>query len=220
MLATCGTSTFTPATIASAALTEHIYWLDPREFMMPTLGNAFQGAVSTQLSPRSLTKSLGIAVVLATIVATIASIWLPYTHGGGVSLNNPFMYIYAPGLPFSWALDKAGDPHPASAFAIGHIVAGAIIMLLLVGARLVLPSTMAVHPAGFLVADTYAIGHLWFSIFLAWAIKVPVLRYGGVKLYGALRPFFLGLILGDCLNAIVWTIVGMATGAGYQLMPG
>ena len=60
---------------------------------------------------------------------------------------------------------------------------------------------------------------LWFSLFIGWCIKVPILRYGGINLYRKLLPFFLGLILGDCMNAILWTIIGLTTHNGYILLP-
>jgi hypothetical protein len=37
----------------------------------------------------------------------------------------------------------------------------------------------------------------WFSIFLSWAIKSALLRYGGLRLYRRNIPLFLGLILGE-----------------------
>ena len=49
--------------------------------------------------------------------------------------------------------------------------------------------------------------HLWFNMFLAWFIKVIVLKYGGVGLYRKTRPFFFGLILGQLTPGGVYLII-------------
>ena len=43
-------------------------------------------------------------------------------------------------------------------------------------------------------------------------IKSLIIRYGGVKLYRASLPFFLGLILGDCLMGFASGLVGWIAG--------
>jgi hypothetical protein len=47
----------------------------------------------------------------------------------------------------------------------------------------------------------------------AWAIKKCVLHYGGMPLYRAVRPFFLGLILGDYIVPTLWAIWGLLINA-------
>ena len=218
MTETLGTHTFSTSSLAMGSLVEHVGWQDARELMLPSLLNAQHGATATSLDARSLTRALAICVPLAIVVSAVASIWLPYTHRGGIALKNPFMYISAPQLPFQWTSSQVHDPHTASAGAFLHLAGGALFVFALFVARVYVPA-FAIHPAGFLVASSWAMYMLWFSLFLGWAIKVPVLRYGGLRLYRTLLPFFLGLILGDCLNALAWTAIGLATGSGYLLLP-
>ena len=52
----------------------------------------------------------------------------------------------------------------------------------------------------------------WFNIFIAWLIKVLVLRYGGAAAYRRTQPFFLGLITGHCLCIVGWLIIDSFTG--------
>lgn len=218
MTATLGTHTFNTASLAMGSLCEHVGWQDARELMLPSLLNAQQGASATSLDARSLTRALAVCVPLATVVSAVASIWLPYTHRGGIALKNPFMYISCPQLPFQWTASQIAAPHPASAGALLHIAGGALFVALLFAARAYVPA-FGLHPAGFLVASSWAMYMLWFSLLIGWAIKVPIMRYGGLRLYRLLLPFFLGLILGDCLNAIAWTVIGLITGSGYLLLP-
>ena len=47
----------------------------------------------------------------------------------------------------------------------------------------------------------------WLSILLAWFVKSVILRYGGISVYRAIQPFFLGLILGEFATACLWTFL-------------
>ena len=212
-----GTRPFDASTLAVASLAEHVGWQDPRELMAPSLLNASYGAGQT-LDARSLTRALTVCVVLSTIVAAVSSIWLPYTHRGGIALQNPFMYINAPQLSLRWTAATMHDPKPVNVPAILHMAAGAGVVLLAFVARTRL-LWFNIHPAGMLVASSWAMYMLWFSLMIGWMIKAPLMRYGGVRAYRVLLPFFLGLILGDCLNALGWVAIGAATGKGYLLLP-
>jgi len=48
-------------------------------------------------------------------------------------------------------------------------------------------------------------------MFLAWAVKAALLRYGGISAYRKALPFFLGLILGDFVTGAAWSIIGSLT---------
>ena len=56
------------------------------------------------------------------------------------------------------------------------------------------------HPLGLTVAGSRVMDWTWFSIFLAWLVKIAVLHYGGPRMFRALRPFFLGLVLGQFVS--------------------
>jgi hypothetical protein len=51
---------------------------------------------------------------------------------------------------------------------------------------------------------------LWLPIFLAWAIKAVILRYGGLRGYRAALPFFIGLVLGEFAAGFIRTILDSA----------
>ena len=57
-------------------------------------------------------------------------------------------------------------------------------------------------------------------MFIGWVLKCITARYGGYKGYQLLRPVFMGLIIGDCLNGAVWIVVGLITRVGYSVLPG
>jgi len=210
---------FDARSLVMASLTEHVGWQDSREFMLPPLLNSLKGAAETGLGARSLTRALALCVGCAVLLSGVVSLWLPYTHGGALALQNPWMYKSAPQISFSWAAAQVNNPHPPQAGGMAQMAAGAAFVLALFLCRAYLPA-LGLHPAGFLVAASYALYELWFSLFLGWLLKAPLVRYGGMRGYRLALPFFLGLILGDCANALAWVVVGLLTGKGYQLMPG
>ena len=63
------------------------------------------------------------------------------------------------------------------------------------------------HPIGFAVAFGWLTSSVWFSALIAWVLKAIILHVGGGKLFQTLKPFFLGLILGEVLTAGAWVVV-------------
>ena len=63
------------------------------------------------------------------------------------------------------------------------------------------------HPIGFAVAFGWLTSSVWFSALIAWVLKAVILHVGGGKLFRTLKPFFLGLILGEVLTAGAWVVV-------------
>ena len=69
------------------------------------------------------------------------------------------------------------------------------------------------HPTGYAVASSmWTFGWLWFSVFVSWAIKYLILRFGGIRLYHRVLPLFLGLILGEFLVGGAWVIIRLIWG--------
>jgi len=66
------------------------------------------------------------------------------------------------------------------------------------------------HPLGFPVSCVF--GAMWFSVFIAWILKSLILKYGGLSVFNRLKPFFLGLILGEAVVAGTWVIIDYFVG--------
>jgi len=52
------------------------------------------------------------------------------------------------------------------------------------------------HPVGFLIASSYPICDVAFSVFLVWLVKVALFRLGGIRLYRRAIPLFAGMLCG------------------------
>ena len=66
------------------------------------------------------------------------------------------------------------------------------------------------HPGGYVLTTGGGLGRSWFAVFISWALKAIILKYGGAKLYRKAAPFFLGLILGDYTLGCIWSLIGIA----------
>jgi hypothetical protein len=76
------------------------------------------------------------------------------------------------------------------------------------------------HPLGYLIAGTPTARFLWVPFLLGWLIKLLVTRYGGLRLYRTLIPFFLGVIVGDNVAPAAWGAYGAITGQPtFQFFP-
>jgi hypothetical protein len=67
------------------------------------------------------------------------------------------------------------------------------------------------HPLGYALSASWSLIVFWFPIFIAWAIKAPLLQYSGIRGYRRFRPLFLGMIFGEFSMAVFWTGVSWLT---------
>ena len=83
----------------------------------------------------------------------------------------------------------------------------------------VVPLVASIHYIGFAVSATNMTSASWFSIFLGSVLKAFILKYGGVRLYRALRPLFLGFILGQITCSAFWLVVDLLAGGTGNKVP-
>lgn len=110
--------------------------------------------------------------------------------------------------------------NPALNFGFGFAVTTALAVLRL---RYV---WWPLHPIGYLILETFPGNTLWSSFFLGWLAKQLIVKFGGHRLYGSARPFFIGIIVGEAVAAGIWLVVSIILSQlGYlytqvQIMPG
>ena len=74
------------------------------------------------------------------------------------------------------------------------------------------------HPLGFPLAIGWLTSEIWFAAMLAYLCKLTILHFGGPKLYRVLKPFFLGLILGEVSVAAFWAIIDTLLGGSGNVI--
>jgi hypothetical protein len=88
------------------------------------------------------------------------------------------------------------------------IVVGFCVTLLLNALRMRF-AWFPFHPVGYAVSSSWSLSLLWLPLLIAWMIKSVMLRYGGLRVYRQAMPFFLGIILGECVVGSLWMLIGI-----------
>ena len=154
-------------------------------------------------------KKMAIAMIVALLVATPASFWaylhLIYQHGAvrtegyiiGIGFET-FERLLLPWLQQSHATDSTGLSFTAfaSLFTLG---------LMFLRRQFI---WFPFHPAGYALGLSAGMVWVWSAVCVGWAIKVGLLKFGGLRLYRQAAPFFVGVILGDFLAGTFWSLVG------------
>jgi hypothetical protein len=112
--------------------------------------------------------------------------------------------------------DRSNETHSR----LLHVSTGAGIAGLL-GALRFRFTNWPLHPLGFLLAFSYPIARMWFSIFLGWLAKVAAVQYGGAVLIRRLREVAIGLIVGEGAAVAFWLIIAVlraSAGNDYQVI--
>lgn len=184
-----------------------------REFRVDTMSfflNNMKMGETENMGRRWLFLSMWLAILIGLPVAGFSVLRLMYTYGGvnvggwwtvsvarDIACKNAARYITSPISP---------DPKNILTMVIG---AGVTVFLFAMR-RLFL--WWPFHPIGYVMAGSYSIYHLWWPTFLGWLAKVFVLKYGGLKVYQKFRPFFIGLVLGECMVVGGWVVIDLILG--------
>jgi hypothetical protein len=218
LVSVAGTTALGARSLTVATFIERSYMTDQRAFIMPSFVQSFKIADVTGMSQRRLLPALLATVLIATALCYWVNLKLVYVYGG-LQCNRWYVQGAGPG-GFRFLANLLQSPRTPSATNIIAGLAGAGVTLALFALRQRFMWFPA-HPVGYIMALTYPLRQLWFSLFLGWLAKAVVMRYVGPKGLVGLLPLFLGVAFGDITMMVVWLIVDAATGThGHYLMPG
>ena len=150
-----------------------------------------------------------LAAVVTFLTATLYTVYLGYDKGAA-NLHSWF-FVGGPKATYEWTvgeLKPPGNP-PNYAGYVWTAVGGGVMALLLLAHRTLF--WWPVHPVGFLICSVAWTDQLWLTIFLAWLLKLLIVRAGGNKMYKGARKFFLGMVVGQFTVAGVWAVVDTIT---------
>ncbi len=175
-----------------------IYMYDPMNLAMPQIMDSFKLLQAGRLRGRAWPWAAALALVAMVGFGIPALIYVLYQHGATSLESWPF-YSY-PHWAFGELDSSLRAPEaPDNWLRVALVLGGAFTVLLVW-----LHSSFVwwpLSPVGFLIASSYETNRsMWVNVFIAWALTTLIRRYGGLRLYRAFRPAFLGLVLGDYLT--------------------
>ena len=190
--------------LTAMAMTDSLLLRDQRGLLLSGFMDGLRLADGVNIPRRKFFGVFTLAVVLSIGIAGAIQIWLPYTKGG-ITL---YGYVYNANNKWGFEdYDKylvAGNALPVGWQGGTFLAVGIAVTTALVWARANITG-FALHPLGYALCSSWTMIVFWFAAFAAWGIKSLLLRYGGIKLYRAARPIFLGFILGEFAAALFWT---------------
>lgn len=174
---------------------------------------------------RLLTGAMAVAVILAFVVGSFASLRMYYTYATPITLEanpllNPDGLEHKPrGEVVNPVKDAvAGFPNRSHSTAI-HFTTGLAITGTLQALALRF-SAWPLMPVGYVTAFTWYMRLGWYSLMIGWLCKVLILRYGGAGMFIRFRPFFIGIIFGEALAAATWLVInGLLAASGHAYYP-
>jgi hypothetical protein len=210
ILRTIGAAPVGPASLTIMTYLSFAYAGDVENSSMPQMMNSFKLFRSQRLGGAGLTWGVAVAIVFVLVIGSIGLLEVVYRHGASTLQCWPL--TGAATCAFRQLDSSLRSPELPSNWLRGALAGGAGFTLLLVwlSTRFV---WWPVSPVGFVIASSFFTNYgLWFNTFIGWSITVLVRRYGGLKLYRALRPAFLGLVLGEFLTRSALAVFSLLVG--------
>jgi len=202
--------------LTTLSLLDGVFFRDPRGILLPVAMDASKMTDGVALRRRDMLMALGVAALVAIGVSFWVQLAIIYRRGG-ITLNAWF-FLANPTLYFneSAAILQSHPPYDWRAPFWSLIGFGFTLFLYTMRTRF---AWWPFHPLGYAMGAAWPAIVYWFSMFLAWLVKLFMLRYGGIRLYRKARVFFLGLILGEFLAALLWVTISVLTGVPGPYIP-
>ncbi|HIE50808.1 MAG TPA: hypothetical protein EYP85_03535 [Armatimonadetes bacterium] len=191
------------------AFPQMIFTFDQGTIQPPYYLDGFKLMTAEHLPARQVGGVMALAMAVALAVGTYTTLTTIYAHGA-ITLN-PWFMRNGPCWSFNKLSSWFENPVPPDVgrmvcIGLGGLVAAALMAL----QRNFL--WWPFNAVGLLMASTWTMRHLWFSLFLGWLSKSTVLRWGGYRIHRLVQPFFGGLIGGEFVAGGLWAVIDALAG--------
>ena len=206
------------SSLPPAAMMQGALMTDLRGFIMPSFIQGFKLAHDRRIPLKPL-----LAIMVACSLITMAMgayMNVKLSYQSGLLALDPWYATGAAKAPAEASANLVKGVKDASWLNLGWLGLGMALTWGMMMAR----SRFAwfpLHPIGLLIAQSYPIGQIWFSVFVGWLAKILVTKFGGSDTYRRTTPFFLGLALGAVVMMLFWLVIdGWQGKVNHKLMPG
>jgi hypothetical protein len=186
------------------AFTNAMFTRDLRGVTLTGMLDAQNLADGVRLPRRKMTPVIILALAFAIVVAGYFHLALTYERGG-VTM---YRYLYIGNNQQFWH-EMAPLMEGIEEYRVSRLVwfVVGIALCLFLGTMRRLYVWWPLHPLGAALSVTWIMCVFWFPALIAWLLKTAITRYGGIKTYLRLRPLFLGLIFGEFVMAVFWSVI-------------
>jgi len=207
------------ASLTTLAMQRGINMEDMRKVFMPYIINGMKAAEQGRMHLGKAVTVFAVAAAIVLGISTYSFIATSHKYGAvnvewWASSLAPRYYLDAAAKmqknPPNFDVLKAGET-AVLPVNLAHVLVGGAFVAGMFVLRTIFP-WWPLHPLGFVMCTTWAMSRIWFSILLGWLAKSCVMSFGGARAYQRILPLFLGLVLGECMIAMFWAVIGLITG--------
>jgi hypothetical protein len=218
---TFGTSAISASGLAALGLC-YSFFGDVQSIFMPSAAHAARLHDTMRMSRRGLCMAIALALLVGFAVTIIYVISMAYDQGA--SNFNSWFFRVSSGAgvrSFDDVMAKIKTPADFHTQKLGFFSIGAVAMTFLTFMQYRFP-WWPLHPVGLAISAIWMVRNQAPAIFVAWAAKSLIMRFGGIELYRKASPFFIGLILGHFFGIGISFIIDMIffPGNGHPVLHG
>ena len=167
----------------------------------------FQMARLSGLSPRRMPFVMVVAGIIGIFFTCWVTLDISYRLGAAAQIHG-WSSLGAGNEAYTRLNNWISQPSPPDIPAMGGMIVGFLFAGMLIVARQSVYG-LPFHALGYALSGGWSMMWASLSLFLAWLIKLTILRFGGLRAYRLGLPFFFGLIVGDMMMGAFWSILGL-----------
>jgi hypothetical protein len=198
-------------------LHQSIFLNDRRTITMPFITDALKIGSAERMPMFRLCGAMMLSAVTAVVVSYVIGLTIFYRHGAVGLWDMSSRHI--PTWNFGRLADRwITQQHPNWYFVWWNFFGAGVMLALVWLQRSFL--WWRLSPVGYLMGWSPALEQIAGSFFVGWLVSTVITRYSTLHVYRKIRPFFIGLIVGEFSGIVLWLIVDAITGLrGHALFP-